>query len=91
MSRTYAIFSAQYLPHVGGVETFTANLSHQLVLGGDGVCVVTSARDDAPEVETQEDGVRIVRLPSTQLMGGRLPLSRHGSRERSLGRGSRPR
>nr|WP_303646562.1 glycosyltransferase family 4 protein [Tractidigestivibacter montrealensis] len=84
MSRTYAIFSAQYLPHVGGVETFTANLAHQLVLGGDGVCVVTSARDDAPEVETQEDGVRIVRLPSMQLMGGRLPLSRHGSRERSL-------
>ena len=84
MSRTYAIFSAQYLPHVGGVETFTANLSHQLVLGGERVCVVTSARDDAPEVETQEDGVRIVRLPSMQLMGGRLPLSRHGSRERSL-------
>ncbi|MCR9036721.1 glycosyltransferase family 4 protein [Tractidigestivibacter montrealensis] len=66
------------------METFTANLAHQLVLGGDGVCVVTSARDDAPEVETQEDGVRIVRLPSMQLMGGRLPLSRHGSRERSL-------
>lgn len=84
MSRTYAIFSAQYLPHVGGVETFTANLAHQLVLGGDRVCVVTSARAGAPEVETQEDGVRIVRLPSTQLMGGRLPLSRHGSRERSL-------
>lgn len=84
MLRTYAIFSAQYLPHVGGVETFTANLAHQLVLGGDGVCVVTSARAGAPEVETQEDGVRIVRLPSTQLMGGRLPLSRHGSRERSL-------
>lgn len=84
MSRTYAIFSAQYLPHVGGVETFTANLAHQLVLGGDGVCVVTSARAGTPEVETQEDGVRIVRLPSTQLMGGRLPLSRHGSRERSL-------
>lgn len=84
MSRTYAIFSAQYLPHVGGVETFTANLAHQLVLGGDGVCVVTSARDDAPEVETQDDGVRIVRLPSIQLMGGRLPLSRHESRERSL-------
>lgn len=84
MLRTYAIFSAQYLPHVGGVETFTANLAHQLVLGGDGVCVVTSARAGAPEVETQEDGVRIVRLPSIQLMGGRLPLSRHGSRERSL-------
>jgi glycosyltransferase involved in cell wall biosynthesis len=84
MSRTYAIFSAQYLPHVGGVETFTANLAHQLVLGGDRVCVVTSARDGAPEVETQEDGVRIVRLPSVQLMGGRLPLSRHGSRESSL-------
>ena len=84
MSRTYAIFSAQYLPHVGGVETFTANLAHQLVLGGDRVCVVTSARDDAPEVETQADGVRVVRLPSVQLMGGRLPLSRHGANERSL-------
>ncbi len=84
MSHTYAIFSAQYLPHVGGVETFTANLAHQLVLGGNGVCVATSARDDAPEVETQADGVRVVRLPSIQFMGGRLPLLRHGSRERAL-------
>ncbi len=84
MSRTYAIFSAQYLPHVGGVEMFTANLAHQLVLGGDRVCVVTSAREGAPEVETQADGVRVVRLPSVQLMGGRLPLSRHGAHEQSL-------
>lgn len=84
MPRTYAIFSAQYLPHVGGVETFTANLARQLVSGGDGVCVVTSAREGVPEVETQADGVRVVRLPSLRLMGGRLPLSRHGARERSL-------
>lgn len=84
MSLTYAIFSAQYLPHVGGVEVFTANLAHQLVSGGDRVCVVTSSRGGVPEVETQADGVRVVRLPSVQLMGGRLPLSRHGAHERSL-------
>lgn len=84
MSKRYAIFSAQYLPHVGGVETFTANLAHQLVSGGDRVCVVTSAREGEDEVEVQADGVRIVRLPGVQLMGGRLPLSRHGSHESQL-------
>ena len=42
MSHHYAIFSAQYLPHVGGVENFTANLAAQLVREGDQVTVVTS-------------------------------------------------
>lgn len=76
----YGIFSAQYAPHAGGVETYTQNLAHALVGEGQRVTVVTSRLDDSPAHEVQDDGVEVVRLPCHSLMGGRLPISRR-SRE----------
>lgn len=73
---TYAIFSAQYPPHMGGVELFTARMAHQLAEQGDRVFVVTSKLDDSPEHETQDDGVEVYRLPAHVFMNGRLPISR---------------
>lgn len=71
----YAIFSALYPPHLGGVEFFTQSLARHLVARGDEVLVVTSAlTPDAPVHETDEAGVRILRLPSIAAMGGRLPI-----------------
>lgn len=84
VSHSYAVFSAQYAPHVGGVESFTQNLAHELALRGDSVTIVTNRLDDAPEHETQDDGARVVRLPCLPLMDGRLPLSRATSRQREL-------
>lgn len=74
----YAIFSARYAPEVGGVESYTKNMAHQLVTDGDRATVVTLALSDAPSHEVQEDGVEVVRLPGIGLMGGRLPLARKG-------------
>lgn len=80
MSHHYAIFSAQYLPHVGGVENFTANLAAQLVREGDQVTVVTSRLSaEQPEFETQANGVAVWRLPSRSLLNGRLPMLRKGA------------
>lgn len=74
---TYAIFSALYAPHTGGVETFTRRLAHQLSIDGDRVIVVTSQLDArSPVHEAQDDGVEIYRLPCRPLLGGRLPISR---------------
>ena len=84
-SARYAIFSALYAPHMGGVEAYTAGIAHELASRGCDVIVVTSRlTDESPECERQEDGVRIVRLPSRVLMGGRLPIPVHNERMTQL-------
>lgn len=70
----YAIFSAQYLPSMGGVELFSDNLARKLVREGHQVTVVASARKDAPAREDR-DGFQVVRLPAAQLLDGRLPVT----------------
>ena len=76
-SHTYAVFSAHYAPHTGGVESFTQRLAHQLVGQGNHVIVVTSQLDaHSPSHEVQDDGVEVYRLPCHSLLGGRLPVSR---------------
>ncbi len=70
----YAIFSAQYLPSMGGVELVTDNLARELVHEGHQVTVVASARKDAPAREDR-DGFQVVRLPAAQLLDGRLPVT----------------
>lgn len=67
------IFSAQYLPHMGGVEQYTYNLAKTLVKKGNQVVVVTSNVMDAAEYE-ETDGIRIYRLPCFNLMEGRFPV-----------------
>ncbi len=70
----YAIFSAQYLPSMGGVELFSDNLARELVHEGHQVSVVASARKGAPAREDR-DGFQVVRLPAAQLLDGRLPVT----------------
>ncbi len=70
----YCIFSAQYLPTIGGVENFSHNLSKRLVQRKNKVAIITSALNGLPQKEITEDGVIILRLPSIQLLGGRLPV-----------------
>lgn len=73
---TICFFSAQYLPTVGGIERYTFNLARRCAAAGHRVRVVTSARPGLPEVETDEAGVRVIRLPARLLMGGRFPALR---------------
>lgn len=77
---SYAIFSALYAPHAGGVETYTAGIAGELARRGNRVTVVTSQLAEGdPAHEVQENGVEVVRLPSRTLMGGRLPLPRRNA------------
>lgn len=82
--KRYAIFSAQFLPHIGGVEFYTNNLARELVRRGHEVVVVASAMPDASEYEVTESGVEVFRLPSFQLIGGRMPVPRRNGSFRRL-------
>ena len=72
----FIIFSAQYLPTVGGVERYTNSLAKKLIAKGHTVSVVTSSLDNQPDTETDPDGIKIFRLPCMMLMGGRFPVIR---------------
>ncbi len=70
----FIIFSAQYLPTVGGVERYTNSLAKKLIANGHSVSVVTSALSGLPYAETDQDGINIFRLPCLSLMNGRFPV-----------------
>ena len=63
MGKKYCIFSAQYLPTVGGVERDTYTVAKKLIKKGNEVVVVTSNVDNLKEYEVTEEGIEIYRLP----------------------------
>lgn len=73
MSKQYCIFSAQYYPHVGGVERYTLYLSRKLIEAGNKVTIVTSNAGSLSGDEVQ-DNIQIYRLPCYDLLHGRYPV-----------------
>lgn len=67
------IFSAQYLPHLGGVERYTYNLATELYRQGNQVMIVTSNVGELLTYE-KKDGIEIYRVPCYSLMNGRYPF-----------------
>lgn len=71
MSR-FVVFSALYLPHVGGVERYTYNLAKKLVKMDHEVIIITS---NIVNIKFEfVDGIKIYRLPSLFFLEGRLPI-----------------
>jgi glycosyltransferase involved in cell wall biosynthesis len=60
------LVSANYRPSVGGIEEFTANLAHGLAARGHEVTVLCCRTGGAP-LEEASGGVRVVRLPASDL------------------------
>ncbi len=73
-TKTIAIFSANYLPHIGGIETFTYHLSQTLEAMNYHTIIVTNDVFNLTSHEFLESGVEIYRLPCHPLLKGRLPL-----------------
>lgn len=71
--KSYCIFSAQYLPHMGGVENYTYHLAKELVEKGNEVTIVTCNVERVATYEKQE-GIKIYRLPCLNLINGRFPI-----------------
>lgn len=72
-AKAYCIFSAQYLPHMGGVERYTYNLAKKLIEMGNSVTVVTSNFLHLKEHEVCE-GIQVYRMPCYDLLNGRYPV-----------------
>lgn len=71
--KNYCIFSAQYFPHMGGVERYTYNLAKKLIENGNKVTIVTS---NTYQIKSYEivDGIPVYRIPCINLLGGRYPV-----------------
>lgn len=79
------IVSAQYYPHVGGVEQYVDNLARELVALGHKVTIISSKADNSEERE-KEENLEIIRMPSYQFMAGRFPFLKHNKRMKELDR-----
>lgn len=79
----YCIFSAQYFPHMGGVENYTYNLAKKLVERNKRVIIVTLNTTDAKSYE-KKDGIEIFRFPCYNFIDGRYPIVKNGDRYRKM-------
>lgn len=77
------IFSAQYLPHLGGVENYTYNLSKQLIQRGHEVVIVTSNVQRISSYEIMK-GIPVYRMPCINLLNGRYPVLKFNKQFREI-------
>lgn len=80
LKKTILIFSANYLPNIGGIEKFTFYLSRELEKLGYHVVIVTNNIFNLSSYESLETGVEIFRLPCHPLINGRLPIPKRNKR-----------
>lgn len=73
MKKRYCIFAAQFLPHMGGVENYTYNISKELIKRGNKVVVVTNNTMNSPMRENIEE-IEVFRFPCFNFIGGRFPI-----------------
>ena len=66
------IISAQYLPHLGGVENYVDNMANTLSTKGHEVVVLTSTKDETCSFDQKK--FNVYRLSSVGLLKGRFPL-----------------
>ena len=81
-NKTLVIFNGFYLPHLGGVERYTAGLVSELKKDYN-VVIVTSNASSQPTKETI-DGVKIYRLDVHNLLKDRLPFLKHNARNKKI-------
>ena len=70
----FCIFSANYLPNIGGVERYTYYISKELIKNGHSVTVVTSNVFNLKPIEITSEGIELCRLPCYNLLSGRYPV-----------------
>lgn len=71
-----AIFSAQYFPHVGGVENYTFHIAREMARVGITATVVTLGDSSDISREETPDDFTVLRLPARQFLNGRYPIAR---------------
>lgn len=71
---SYCIFSAHYIPHIGGIEKYTDNLARELAGRGNRTVIVTNALNDDAGREKISSNLEVFRMPCVPIFSGRLPL-----------------
>jgi len=71
--KTFCIFTANYLPYLGGIERNTSKISKYLITAGYNVIIVTSNVFRLNDFEIK-DNVKIYRMPCLNLLKGRFPV-----------------
>jgi glycosyltransferase involved in cell wall biosynthesis len=66
------LVSANFRPSVGGIERYVEILAGALAERGHDVTVAACRTDGAPAGEERAEGVRIVRIPATDVLDSRL-------------------
>ena len=84
MAKNLALFSAQFPPHMGGIENFTRTLARALANRGNAVTVVTNDTNSIGIGWDREDNFDVLRLPCVPLVDGRLPLPKPSAVRREL-------
>lgn len=79
----FLIFSAQYLPHMGGIENFTYNISKELLSRGNKVAVVTNNTVNSPSFETLDE-IEVLRFNCYNFIDGRFPVYKKDSIYREI-------
>lgn len=74
--RNILIFSALYLPHMGGVENFTAHIAAALARLGHNISVFClDSHHDHMTRERDSSGFDVFRFPAKGFLNGRYPVS----------------
>jgi glycosyltransferase involved in cell wall biosynthesis len=82
-SPSAVVWTAHFAPHVGGVERYTQCLWGRMASRGWDVTVVTADAESAPRTERVDD-LTVVRLPSWNVLEGRVPIPRPSRPQRDL-------
>jgi len=80
--KTIVFFNGFYLPHLGGVERYTAGLISGLK-DDYNICVVTSNVPDG-DVYTTNDGIEMFRLPTWKMLRERFPIIKKNSTYKNI-------
>ena len=81
--KTYCFFSAHYLPHLGGVERYTKNISQELIKRGNKVIIVTSQLEGEQDYKVHKN-MTIIRLESIPMVNNRFPILKMTKRNKEL-------
>ena len=73
MKKKYCIFAAQFLPHMGGIENYTYNISKELLKRGNEGVIITNNTTGSP-LHEKIDGIKVLRFPCYNLINGRFPI-----------------
>jgi hypothetical protein len=77
------IWSANFLPNLGGVERYTYHIAKEFLKKGNKITVITSNTDNLKTFEVIEN-IQIIRLDTVNLLNGRFPVLKFNKKNKMI-------